>query len=79
MAMVASRGPFRNLMGHILFVRADFSMETRPGEGLNPFTESLFVLPKRSFDPLQAEVFIGKALFANYAEEAAELLLNLPR
>jgi hypothetical protein len=56
------QGTFRNLMGHILFVRADFSMETRPCESLNPFTESLFVLPKRSFNPLQAEVFIGKAL-----------------
>jgi hypothetical protein len=78
MAMVASRGPFRNLMGHILFFWVDFSMETRLGGCLNPFTESLFGLPKRSFNPLQAEVFIGKALFANYAEEAAELLLNLP-
>jgi hypothetical protein len=38
MAMVANRGPFRNLIGHILFVRADFSMETRPGGCLNPFT-----------------------------------------
>ncbi len=78
MAMVASRGPFRNLMGHILFVRADFSMETRPGEGLQSIYRISLCPPEEKFQSFTGRSLYRKSSGANYAEEAAELLLNLP-
>jgi hypothetical protein len=73
MAMVASREPFRNLMGHILFVRADFSMETRPG-GVSVHLPNLSLSSWREVSILYRQKSLSEKLWCKIRRRGAGIV-----
>jgi hypothetical protein len=62
MAMVASRGPFRNLMVTSYSSRADFSMETRPG-GVSVHLPNLCLSCRRKVSILYRQKSLSEKLW----------------
>jgi hypothetical protein len=77
MAMVASRGPFRNLM--VTSYSSGQISQWKPGQAVSQSIYRISVCPaEEKFQSFTGRSLYRKSSGANYAEEAAELLLNLP-